>query len=410
MKKILSSIILFSVLLYGCGKKEEGKTVLKFSSWGSRTEYGILKQVIQKYEKQNPNIKIEFIHIPENYFRKLHLLYASKTEPDVVFLNNTYAPLYIQAGLLEDLSGKFEENIFFESSINCFKYNGKLYAIPRDVSNLVIYVNKNLVKNPQKIKTIEYLKKTAKAVTTNSVFGLNYEENPLFWLYYLEYFGGGILTVDGKNPLIGTAESLKGIEFYADLINKDKSVPQKWQMSSMTSAQMFINGKTALYLSGRWLVPKFRDAVSFDWDIIPFPSSKTSKTLTDASGWAISKSSKNKDEAVNFVKFLSSDEVSKQFTKTGLITPANKTIAYSETFLAPDEKPANSKVFLEILTNSKPTPVNSNYAKIIDEVTKNITPVLNGKKQAKDVLTMDFTAKIQKLCLKSSQPPQIKHD
>lgn len=402
MKKLLISlIILSSIFLCGCGQKQDDRTVLKFSSWGSRTEYGILKQVIQKYETQNPDVKIEFIHVPENYFRKLHLLYASKTEPDVVFLNNTYAPLYIKAGLLEDLSGKFNENKFFESSINCFKYDGKLFAIPRDVSNLVLYVNKNLVKNPQKIKTLYDLKKIAKSVTKDDVFGLNYEENPLFWLYYLEYFGGGILSSDGQNAILNSPESIIGVEFYADLINKDKSVPQKWQMSSMTSAQMFIGGKTALYLSGRWLVPKFRESVDFDWDIIPFPSSNVSKTLTDASGWAVSKSSKNKNEAIKFVQFLSSDEVSKLFAQTGLITPANRSIAYSEAFLAPSEKPHNSKVFLDILENSKPTPVNSNYAKIVDEVTKNITPVFNGKKQTKDVLTIDFTDRIQKLCLKS---------
>ena len=402
MKKLLTSlIILSSIFLCGCGQKQDDRTVLKFSSWGSRTEYGILKQVIQKYETQNPDVEIEFIHVPENYFRKLHLLYASKTEPDVVFLNNTYAPLYIKAGLLEDLSGKFDENKFFESSINCFKYDGKLFAIPRDVSNLVLYVNKNLVKNPQKIKTLDDLKKIAKSVTKDDVFGLNYEENPLFWLYYLEYFGGGILSSDGQNAILNSPESIIGVEFYADLINKDKSVPQKWQMSSMTSAQMFIGGKTALYLSGRWLVPKFRESVDFDWDIIPFPSSNVSKTLTDASGWAVSKSSKNKNEAIKFVQFLSSDEVSKLFAQTGLITPANRSIAYSEAFLAPSEKPHNSKVFLDILENSKPTPVNSNYAKIVDEVTKNITPVFNGKKQTKDVLTIDFTDRIQKLCLKS---------
>ncbi len=402
MKRFLAFlIILFSFFLCGCNQKNNDKITLKFSSWGSRTEYQILKQVIQNYENQNPNIKIEFIHIPENYFRKLHLLYASKTEPDVVFINNTYAPLYIKANLLEDLSGKIDENKFFESAINCFKYDKKLYAIPRDVSNLVLYVNKNLVKNPKNIKTIEDLKMTAKSVTTNSVFGLNYEENPLFWLYYLEYFGGGILTDDGKNTSIGTNASIKGIEFYADLINKDKSVPQKWQMSSMTSAQMFINGKIALYLSGRWLVPKFRESVKFDWDIIPFPSSKISKTLTDASGWGLSKSSKHKNEAIKFIQYLSSDEVSKQFAATGLITPANKTVAFSEIFLNSDEKPHNSKVFLDILENSKPTPVNSNYAKIIDEVTKNITPVLNDKEQTKNVFTVEFTDKIQKLCLKS---------
>ena len=119
MKKLLFIflVIFVTVFSFGCSEKNNDKIVLKFSSWGSRTEYAILKQVIDLYEQENPKVKIDFIHIPENYFRKLHLLYASKTQPDVVFLNNTYAPLYIKAGLLEDLSSFFNQEDFFKSSI-----------------------------------------------------------------------------------------------------------------------------------------------------------------------------------------------------------------------------------------------------------------------------------------------------
>lgn len=403
MKKFLS-ILLITVCFFisGCSqnKQTEKTTILKFSSWGSRSEYSILKEVISEYEQQNPNIKIDFIHVPENYFRKLHLLYAAKTAPDVVFINNTYAPLYIKANLLEDLSGQFDENNFYQSACNCFKYDNKIYAIPRDISNLVLYVNKNIIKNPEKIKTIEDLKYFAKKYTSDKVFGLNYEKNPLFWLYYLEYYNGGILSDNGKKCILNSEKSLQGLKIYTDMINVDKSVPQEWQLSSMTSAQMFINGKTALYLSGRWLVPKFRETIKFDWDIIPFPQTETSKILTDASGWAISKASNNKEEALKFIKYLASKETSEKFTKTGLITPARIDVAESIIFLDKKQKPYHSEVFISSIKNSKPTPVNSNYAKIIDETTKEITPILNGKKSIKNI-DETFIEKIQKYCDRS---------
>ena len=189
MKVILYILTIFSILfISGCSDchKNSSKIIIKFSSWGSRTEYNILKNVISDYEKINPSVKIEFIHVPENYFRKLHLLYASKTAPDVVFINNTYAPLYIKSGLLEDLSSIIDKKVFYKSSLDCFSYNDKIYAIPRDISNLVIYVNKNIVKNSDQIKTIEDLRLYAKRHTNKKHFGLNYESNPVFWLYYLE--------------------------------------------------------------------------------------------------------------------------------------------------------------------------------------------------------------------------------
>jgi multiple sugar transport system substrate-binding protein len=53
---------------------------------------------------QNPNIKINLVHIPDNYFRKLHLLVASNLMPDVVFVNNLNANIYLEAEKFEPLN------------------------------------------------------------------------------------------------------------------------------------------------------------------------------------------------------------------------------------------------------------------------------------------------------------------
>ena len=67
-------ILLFAFLLTGCSSKNLDKNVVTFSSWGSITEVEVLKKIISDFEKENPNIKIQFLHIPQNYFQKLHLL------------------------------------------------------------------------------------------------------------------------------------------------------------------------------------------------------------------------------------------------------------------------------------------------------------------------------------------------
>ena len=77
MKKLLLYLlIIVFVLFFSFVKKteDETKTVIRFSSWGSQTETAILKKVIEEYERENTNIKIDFIHIPQNYFQKIQLL------------------------------------------------------------------------------------------------------------------------------------------------------------------------------------------------------------------------------------------------------------------------------------------------------------------------------------------------
>ncbi|MCR5262124.1 MAG: hypothetical protein K6C94_09870 [Candidatus Gastranaerophilales bacterium] len=53
------------------------------------------------------------------------------------------------------------------------------------------------------------------------------------------------------------------------------------------------------------------------------------------------------------------------------------------------------------MENLKPTPVNSNYAKITDDVTKAVLPVFNGNKTTDDIFTDKFIQKLQKYCDKS---------
>ena len=91
-------VVFCLLLLSGCSTREKA-TVIKFSSWGSESEVRILRPLIAEFEEKNPDIKIEFIHIPKNYFQKLHLLFASNLAPDVIFVNNINGIIYADAGL-----------------------------------------------------------------------------------------------------------------------------------------------------------------------------------------------------------------------------------------------------------------------------------------------------------------------
>ena len=173
--------------------------------------------------------------------------------------------------------------------------------------------------------------------------------------------GGGILPEQlNKN------ETQNAIKFYSDLRLKYNVAPKKYQSASATMAQMFLQQKLGMYLSGRWMVPKFREDCSFDWDIQRFPrGDKGSIVPLDASGWAISKSSKHKTEAIRFIKYLSSKESIEKFVSSGLIVPARKDVSIIDS-----QKPKNAKIFLDIITQSKPTPVTVNYREIVDKVNK----------------------------------------
>lgn len=378
MKKFVLILICLILISTGCRQKQDDNLV--FATWGSKTEVQILKELLSDFEKENPDIKVEFLHIPQNYFQKLHLMFASNLAPDVIFINNLNIPVYEK--YLADLNDivKNKED-YYPQVLDTMTYEDRLLAIPRDVSTLVVFYNKDLFdKNNlsypnENWNMIEFLD-TAKKLTNNGVYGISFEENSLFYLPYMRAFGGGILSPTGEQ-IMNSENSQKGIQYYSDLRNKYNIAPKKYQSASETMAQMFINGRLAMHLSGRWLVPKYREDIKFDWDIVNFPNinGKSSVTL-DSSGYAITKSSKHKEDAVKLVEFLSSDKAIQKFTTTGLIVPARIDTINSQAFLD-NKKPKNSKVFIEVIKNSEKTPVNKHYKEITDKLDEQLNYSFN---------------------------------
>lgn len=378
LKKFLLGLIvagsifgLFAV--YQSDKQNEGKTVIQYASWGSKSEVDILKPLLVEFEMENPDLKVEFMHIPQNYFQKIHLLFASNTAPDVIFINNLYLPLYANAGVLENLDDYgINQNDFYQKSLEALSWKGKLYAVPRDVSNLVIYYNKEIFKSanisyPKENWTMDEFLHIAKILTKRpNVFGISFEEDSLFYLPYLMSEGGGILSDDLSREIIEDNSSQSGLKFYADLRKKYHVAPTKSESASATMAQMFLHGKLAMHLSGRWLVPKYREEAVFEWDIVPFPKGASGSIVPlDASGWAVSKDSKHKQEAFRLIKFLSSKTRIEKLAESGLIVPARKDCAK---VIQNDKNPKNSHVFIDVIQTSKPTPVSVDYNVLNDKL------------------------------------------
>ena len=330
-------LILFLIPFIFCSCTTKNVEEISFSSWGSVTETKILAGLISNYEKNNPNIKINFMHTPQNYFQKLHLLFASSTAPDVIFINNLYLPIY--SNHLEDLSLLIKKEEYYPQAIGALSYKGNLYAVPRDISNFVFFYNKNITGEINPNWTFDDFTKIIKKITDKNHFGVSYERD-IYW----------------ASPYTTTLGFEKGVNFYKNL--EGKYAPTPAQVGSSTLAQMFLDGKLGLYLSGRWLYPKISENAVFPYGIVTFPGVVTA----DASGWAISKNSKHKAEAVKFVKYLSSKESIDYFTKSGLIVPARKDSA----------KNIKEQAFIDAIEKSVPNNVDKNFSKQRDELNKKI--------------------------------------
>ncbi|MBC8134695.1 MAG: extracellular solute-binding protein, partial [Fibrella sp.] len=122
------------------------------------------------------------------------------------------------------------------------------------------------------------------------------------------------------------------------------------QSSGVSTHDLFAQGKLAMYVSGIWEVPRFREEIGdrFDWDIAEFPKGPTGQRGVQVgwSGYAMTSGSKHKPEAWELLKYLAGPEGLGRLAKTGLAQPALSDLANSPLWLD-GQKPRNRKLTIE---------------------------------------------------------------
>jgi multiple sugar transport system substrate-binding protein len=390
-------------MLGACSASRHGEITL--ASWGSVEEINLLKPLLATFNQAHPDTPVRLLHIPDGYFQKLHLLYAAGQGPDVAFMNNWQLPTYAAGGQLQDLQafltkpGGIDEGDFVPASLEACRYQDKLYALPRDVSNLVVYINEDAFRAagiplPGPDWSQDDLLTLAPAFAKDTDgdgeldhWGISADPRPLFWLPYVWSAGGDLLSKDLKQLTLDSPASKAGLSLYASLRGDRHLAPRETETGGAAMGQLFAQGKLAMFVSGRWSVPAFREKITFKWDIRPFPKGPAGSIVdADASGWAISKSCRNPDAAWTLIEWLAGKEASEAFTAGGLIIPARQDVGQSETFLQTGKAPASSRVFLDALQTARPLRTTPAWGELSGEIDQALNPVWQGRTPLDDGL------------------------
>ena len=418
------SILLTIFFLTGCGAPVEtgnkGAAEVKVSFWGTPEEIGIITEALAPWQAEHPEIKIVFEHTPyTGYISKILTRIAGGAAPDIIATEVDYFVTFATKGVLEDLTPYevadpkgFDKSDFFPQIIDRFTYQGKLLAIPRDIAPYAcVFYNKKVFDEaklpyPTDDWTWSDMLRDARELTKKDSAGRIIQYGFYTWAWEdFVYGNGGGLVDNVKNPKktrLGDDRSLMGLQFYADLINLYEASPTPTVFSNfgMGEDRMFANGRIAMFLSGIWETPRFRN-YNFEWDVVMFPKNDKGVRAfgTGGTGYALLKSSKHKKAAWEVIKALTGPEGQRQFAKRGLAQPARISVAKSDAFAGDTAAPANKKMLNEAVQYAVFSPFHPRWRESEEKyIRPELDLVFNGKKTAAEAakkLVSEVNAQLQ---------------
>lgn len=387
------------------GSGPQAKKEIRVYYGGQAYFVDTMKWAAGEYMKEHPDTSIVLDLPAGDLWTKLKVLLASGAAPDIFRMDDEIYPSMASTGALMDLTDRikrdFKTEDFFPSSLYVYTWKGRLYALPTTGGVVVLYYNKDLLKNAgvpfptQKDDSYKLEKFVADCqkltVDKNGdgridIYGTGLRDWWPYWQEFIWRFGGSIYNREMTASTIASPKSVAGMQFYADLRLKYKVAPsaavEREEGGEGGAFELFKAGRLAFWEDGPWPLINLRPIKNLQYDLAICPSGPygpQSRVTWDS--LALYAKAKDPEAAWAFAKTIGSDEFLGRMGKTGSLI-ARISVANSENFAFNKESPENEEVFL---VQAKPewgrlSEITMNYTQMDAEFSRKTDEIMLGKK------------------------------
>lgn len=318
---------------------------ITYMHWGDDYERQMYADLIDAYEELVPGVEIEQVYTPGDYYTKLQTLAASKTLPDLFWLNEARVKEFADAGLMKDLADVIKDypaisDGMFEGAIDYGKADGVQYCIPKDFTSYVMYINKEIFNEagfeiPTSDWTMDDYMELSEKLTKvengrTAQYGTIVNNYRADWINFMGNYDAPWFK-DGKSNL-SDPNALKGLSVQSQLIEKGYApIPGTTEEGE---ERLFIIGQVGMFPSGRWVVPSFLSEIDFEWTAVEMPKGTTRVSPFITANVAINVDSNSQDIAANFLSFQMSETGLGYTLASGLSVPLYESLVTNKDILA----------------------------------------------------------------------------
>lgn len=343
MKKALSVILAGALaagtLFSAVSVSAEETVTLKWALWDiSSTVY--YQPLIDAYEEANPNVKIEMVDLGSTDYSTVlgTQLSGSGSDFDVVTIKDVpgYVTL-VNKGVLEPLNDLIETD-----GIDLGQYSGvtdqvtideKLYELPFRSDIWVIYYNKDVfdqagVDYPSNDMTWADYDELARSVADNTpgseVYGSHYHT----WRSTIQLDG----ILDGEHTILDGEYEFTAPYYEMVLAQQTDEICMDYatlKTQGLHYSDAFAQGNIAMMNMGSWFIGTLINKIASgeyvdcaNWGMVKYPHAdgvEPGSTLATITALALPVNAPNKDQAWDFIKFVTGEEGAKVLAATGSI-------------------------------------------------------------------------------------------
>jgi multiple sugar transport system substrate-binding protein len=397
----MASVAALMISTAACGSSSDNSTnaAPTLTYWASNqgasvdVDKSTLQPELDKFKAQTGiTVNLEVVGW-DNLLNRILAATTSGKGPDVLNIGNTWSASLQATGALlpfddATMAAIGGKDRFLAGSLAATGASGKPpTAVPIYSLAYVLYYNKKMFAAAGIAKpptTWAELVADGKLLTKSGQWGLavegaNLSENSHHAFTFGQQYGGNWFDSSGK-PTFDSDANVAALKRYIDFMAVDKIVnPSDAEYSNNQSVSDFASGKAGMLL---WQAAdttlKSRGMTADDYGVAPIPfeepvpaGGKHVNSMVAGINLAVFQNTKNKDAALKFVKFMTSDAEQIALNKTYGSMPTVQS-AYSDAAFKTDEV----KVFQQILaTTAAPLPAvpeESQFETLVGTVMKNL--------------------------------------
>ncbi len=309
----------------------------------------IFEEVVRDYQKEHPNVKVNFEGLDQTIHReqKLKSEMVTGTPPDMfVLFGGAEIEPYVRSNRLMDLTDFVQENGLRDqfSDLHLWTFNNHVYGLPIEGNAEPLYYNKDLF-NKLSIKppgTVEELDNAIRQLKKAGYipFALGNEDRwpaGIFAHYLMDRYAGPELIqklVTGKDAVTFKNKSYQqAFEHLKKWIDEGAFSSASNDTSPEEAVRMFTGGEAGMYLNGNWDINLFTgETAPADFQnqvgVIPFPSLIKGTEASIAGGYTIgiglssSLTEAKREAALELMKAFYTKEIQTRIVYEGLRIPS----------------------------------------------------------------------------------------